>query len=173
MARIRRWKEKLLLVWFTVFTSFVWARPKSRTLEDHSSPARTLFLSGSRGKRAWGVTLSTSRPYVRTLIASAMPVALPAAVGAFAASAGAMAGAAAAAAAAASSVCSSGGPGKACVTSQATPCSLTAATCCRPCATRDGVCVTCHTDVCTGGLVAGQTECRTCGAGTCPATCLP
>jgi hypothetical protein len=34
MARIRRWKEKLLLVWFTVLTSSVWTRLRSRTLPD-------------------------------------------------------------------------------------------------------------------------------------------
>jgi hypothetical protein len=42
MARIRRWKEKLLLVWFTPFTSFVWARPRSRTPGGHSGAARSL-----------------------------------------------------------------------------------------------------------------------------------
>jgi hypothetical protein len=39
MARIRRGREKLLLVWFTLFTSFVWARPRWRMPEGRSGAA--------------------------------------------------------------------------------------------------------------------------------------
>ncbi len=88
MARIRRWKEKLLITWFTLFTSVVWARPRSRTPVGRSGAARSALVTGSGGKRAWGVAFSAGRPYVRAFSASLVPIALPVAVGAFAASPG-------------------------------------------------------------------------------------
>ena len=143
MARIRRWKERLLIAWFTLFASVVWARAQSRTPENRSGTGRSLVVTGNHGKRAWGVTFSANKPYVQAFSAYLMPVVLPIAVGAFTASAGASAdpGGVAANATASCFVC---------ITSQAPPCPQTAATCCKACHTADGVC--------TGGGAGGTTD---------------
>jgi hypothetical protein len=167
MARIRRWKEKLLIAWFTVFTSVAWARPRSRMLEGRGGAARSLLVTGSGGKRAWGVTLSAASPFVRAFSASAVPVALPVAVGAFAASAGATADLSADAAAA-GSICTY------CDTAAAPACNQTAAVCCNPyptstCHTADGgTCNggSCRTIICENSL-GTYARCLTCGYETC------
>lgn len=147
MARIRRWKEELLLVCFALFASIVWARPRSHTAESGSSiTGRSLVVTGSSGKRGWGIAFSATRPYVRAFSASLVPVQLPFTVGAFAASAAATAGAAGAAAATGSCYT--------CITSTAPYCITTIASCCNPCEPNgDGGCVT------TGGGGGGGTGC--------------
>ena len=169
MARIRRWKEKLLIAWFMLFASVVWGRARSSTPEGRSGAARSLVVTGNGGKRSWGVTFSVGRPYVRAFSASLVPVALPVAVGAFTASASAAsdpAGAAANASASCASVCSS---------PKAAPCAITTAICCNPCQTVSGKCkttkpiggscTTLHTVI-----TANGGTCISCGFGTCPIT---
>ena len=163
MARIRRWKE-MLVVWLTLFASVVWARSRSNETGDHSGAARSLLVTSSGGKRAWGVTLSAARPFVHAFSVSAVPVALPKPVGAFATSAAAMADRApnpAAAPGAVSSCVSS----FVCYTPTAPHCSKTYATCCNPnCETSMGVCDGCWQLTCFQG---GEFLCTSCGMGTC------
>jgi len=86
MARIRRWRE-VVLVWFTLFASLVWAGSRSSAPEARSGDARSLLVTSSGGKRAWGIALSAARPFLHTFSASALPIVLPAPVAAFATSA--------------------------------------------------------------------------------------
>ena len=177
MARIRCWREKLLLVWFTLFAASVaWAWPRSRTPADRTGAARTLLVTGSHGRPAWGVALSAAKPYVHVFSASAVPVALPAAVGAFTASARATVDSPAAAAAVAS-----GSSCAVCNTNTAQFCSLTAASCCNPrdpwCTylTLDGACLTdgaCYQEQCSN-FMGSNILCSTCGRGTCTISCFP
>jgi hypothetical protein len=70
MARIRRWMERLLLVWFTLFTSFVWARPRSRTAEGRSGAAGLLAFAAAALPQA----AAAKQPFTLTLQAPKQPL---------------------------------------------------------------------------------------------------
>ena len=84
MAKMLRWKEKLVLAFFTLFFSIpsAWALGK-REANDMGGPVYSRLVTGKNGKRALGVELLARRPYVRLVRASLVPVSLPLAAGAY------------------------------------------------------------------------------------------
>lgn len=147
MARILKWREKLLLGLMTMFFSIVAAMPLGAR-DTRSENALTLqFVTSANGGKVYGLELGTHRPYARLLRGSLAPVSLPLAAGAFVtmASDAGFTGAAGTAAPA----CTTGGGG----------------------GTVAGGTTGCHEIHCTGGFTRGGNTCETCGYGTCGVCC--
>ncbi len=165
MAKVRRWKETLLLACVTLFLSVAQGWPRgTRNVASSTYPVYSRLVTRANGKTALGVELSARKPYVRLVRASQAPVRMPLAAGAYVAMAGAPLAAPAAASAAASSCPVS------CNTVDAPCCSITAASCCdHYCGIGGG---SCYTVACTGGFNGTVTTlCNTCGEGTCVNFC--
>lgn len=141
MAKVLRWKEKLILAFVSLFLSVTAAWPLGTRDAGSASYSR---LVTANGETTVGVELMTRKPYVRLVRASRAPVALPLTTGAYVAMAGAMGTAAAptpeSVAADAASSCGGGGT-----------------------STNSNVC---FTEICSEYGDATY-PCRTCGYGTC------
>lgn len=163
MAKMLRWKEKLVLAFFTLFFSIpsAWALGK-REANDMGGPVYSRLVTGKNGKRALGVELLARRPYVRLVRASLVPVSLPLAAGAYVAMAASPATAdGSAPAAAAGSTCTL------CNGLNGPCCSITFTTCCDPYC---GSPPNCWTEMCYSSFM-GSVTCHTCGYGTCLQKC--
>jgi hypothetical protein len=146
MARIQRWKQRLMIACMAVFaTARCWPAKGAGAAVP---PVRSLALAVSAGRRSAVVELSPRAPYLRVTPAS-LETAAPA-LAAFVAAAAAPAGAAGAA-----STCT------ACAGVTAPACCSTAATqCCEACGTAaGGGCFTTYNN--------SFAPCQTCGHGTC------
>jgi hypothetical protein len=158
MARIRRWKETLLIACVTLFFSLARAWPlRPRDTAGRHGPEHSLLLTGANRKTALGVELMAQKPYVRLARASLVPVAMPWAAGAFVATAAQPVGAAGDVAAASSSACT-------CIFSQAPCCSDVPSSfwCC------DSNCPQCWTRVCyVRGFSTWSFTCLSCGSNCC------
>jgi hypothetical protein len=93
MARIRRWKETLVVACVTLFFALARAWPlRPRDAAGHHGPEHSLLLTGTNRKTAFGVELMAQRPYIRLARASLVPVAMPLVAGAYTALAAAPGG---------------------------------------------------------------------------------
>jgi hypothetical protein len=160
MARVLKWKEKLVLAVLTLFFSLARAWPLGTyNGASHDRPTYSRLVTGVNQKTTFGIELMARRPYARLIRASLVPVAMPLAAGAYIAMAGAVGAAAAppgegpaaapdgAAAAAASSCGGGGGTGTVTGTNG------------------------CYTVYCTEFAHTSPLSCYTCGRGTCAALC--
>lgn len=147
MARIMKWREKLLLGLMTMLFSIVAAMPlRARDARPESAFALQ-FVTSANGGRVYGLELGTHRPYARLLRGSLAPVSLPLAAGAFVTMASDTGVTSAAGTAA--PACTGGVGGT--VTGGGT--------------------TECHELHCTGGFTRGGNTCETCGLGTCGECC--
>jgi hypothetical protein len=155
MARIRKWKETLVLTCVTLFFSLARAWPlRPREAAHQHVPGHSLLVTGMNQKTAFGVELMARRPYIRLAHGSLVPVAMPLTAGAYTALADAPGGA-------------PGGPAPAtttstcltCNTTTAPYCCITDATCC------NHECPRCYRYLCvceTSGTITGYyTTCTT------------
>lgn len=157
MARIRRWKETLVLACVTLFLSLARAWPlRAAEAASQQQSGHLLLVTGTTHHMAVGVELMAQWPYIRLARVSLLPVGVPLAAGAYTGHAAALGGAPGSPALAmAGSTC------PACVTSTAPCCSVTDATCCKEDCTPE-----CYTYECvceTSGTITGYYETCTTG----------
>ncbi len=165
MAKVRRWKETLVLACATLLLSVTRAWPRGpRNVGSSAYPVYSSLITGMDGKAALGVELMARKPYVRMVRASLVPVSLPLAAGAYVAVASSPLAAGAPLAAASGSACSTG---PVCNPGTAPCCSVTAATCC------DLDCGPSCWIVHCFNYMGSPWSCTTCGYGTCAASCQP
>ncbi|MGH9350606.1 MAG: hypothetical protein ACRD2G_00305 [Terriglobia bacterium] len=155
MAKVLKWKEKLILAFVSVFLSVTAAWPRGA----HDAVATTTgsysHLVTTSGTTTLGVELMARKPYVRVVRALPVPILLPLTAGAYIAMAGAMGTAAAPAANGAAGAAAA--PDTSCSTHTG--------------GTTGGTHL-CRTLYCSGGFAnhPGNT-CETCGYGTCGVCC--
>jgi hypothetical protein len=84
MAKVRKWKETLVLACVTLLMSVTqgWSRGRSDTAT-RGNLEYSRMISGITGKMAIGFELTSHKPYLRVVRASRIPVPVPLTPGAF------------------------------------------------------------------------------------------
>ena len=82
MARIRRWKETLVLACVTLFLSLARAWPlRAAEAASQQQSGHSLLVTGTTHHMAVGVELMAQWPYIRLARVSLLPVGVPLAAG--------------------------------------------------------------------------------------------
>lgn len=167
MARIRKWKETLVLACAALLFSLarVWPLGTHDGADRHRQ-GHSLLVTGINHKPSFGVELMAGRPYIRLARASLVPIAMPMAARAFVAMAAPLPAAPPGPRPETTTTANPATSCHACNTATAPCCSATSSTCCQECRV-------CHTYLCvceTSGTITGYYE--TCNTGYRSWTCF-